>query len=423
MINIERGGATTITSADHNALPVGETITLTGTGFTGTTRASFIWRPFNTSAPFRELSDTSLEVDYAARQSIRVHSLLVEAAAGSTITSDLSESEVDEFEGSGTFTPTRSLVIVKAGAILEGISNALVPELIYVEAGGVLKIRPDMFGGDLKIFAEDGSIIDFRSAGALPPHNASPVVFYSPHTEILGTAPDGFARQLTPISLSLGVGPFTQGFRVNISTEGPGTISGFDESTTYYRRGEEINVEATPTPGNYFIRWTGSISSTANQLNLSANRNLNLVARFSPLADFISTWRAANFTPEQLADISISGLNADPDNDGNSNTTEYIFGGNPLIADTGAKVEVLNIDPIEKTIELSYNRPMFVADVNNIYLGSTDLTTWSNLSETGQVDESSSEELSDLREKVHLKVFFSDHFPENFSFRVSAALE
>lgn len=44
-------------------------------------------------------------------------------------------------------------------------------------------------------------------------------------------------------------------------------------------------------------------------------------------------WRTRMFTPEQLADASTSGPNADPDSDEVVNLAEYALGGNPRIAD------------------------------------------------------------------------------------------
>ena len=47
------------------------------------------------------------------------------------------------------------------------------------------------------------------------------------------------------------------------------------------------------------------------------------------MADPYETWRLANFSPEQLANVNISGATADPDHDGLNNEQEYWAGTSP----------------------------------------------------------------------------------------------
>jgi hypothetical protein len=54
-----------------------------------------------------------------------------------------------------------------------------------------------------------------------------------------------------------------------------------------------------------------------------------------PLGNAYNTWRAASFTPAQLANALISGSTADPDNDGAANFAEFAFGRSPLTSDAG----------------------------------------------------------------------------------------
>jgi Subtilase family len=48
-------------------------------------------------------------------------------------------------------------------------------------------------------------------------------------------------------------------------------------------------------------------------------------------------WKNIYFLPEQLADVKITGQNADPDGDGVTNLMEFALGGNPLVAEPGLK--------------------------------------------------------------------------------------
>ena len=97
-------------------------------------------------------------------RSTEEHVLLVETAAGSTVTFDTTRRGriVGEFTGIGAFSqpglgPDIAYLVVKSGAILTSEANV---EAIYVEAGGVAHI-PYSFASDMPfIFAEDGATID-----------------------------------------------------------------------------------------------------------------------------------------------------------------------------------------------------------------------------------------------------------------------
>ena len=157
-----------------------------------------------------------------------------------------------------------------------------------------------------------------------------------------------------------------------------------------------MSLIATPNPGNHFIRWSGAAYSAVGSLDLVVNRSVNLTARFSPLVEFLSTWRQEHFTTEQLADPLTSGLFADPDGDGDHNTTEYVFGGDPLKADGGAQISIEKVDPFGKRIWFyscrsslaCQTRAVFLSGIRrsnfgertNLFRFSTSKQTWSRQS-------------------------------------------
>ena len=426
-----------IQEVDTVVAPVGEPITLTGSGFTGTTRATFLWNGLNAETETNELSDSSLEVLYAAVQPIREHSLLVETPQGSVITTESLADEVAQFSTVGNYEDNNpfnsATLVVKAGAILEGVSSFSL-NTIYVEAGGVLKWSNNgFFNGN--IFAENGATLDFQD-GFPSIGFRSTTVFYSPQTLILGEIPERpsfpfnspvenlAARELTPITLSYGIGSFTAGFSVEVIVEGPGRVEGVEALSGYLTRGDLVSLTAIPDEGNHFVRWTGGSSSSDPELNLSARSNLILTAKFSSRVDFLSEWRLRFFSPEQLADPEIAGLSANPDGDALTNTAEYAFGSNPLVADDNSEFQITAVDRENQTIEISYQRPSFSGDLDYFYLGTPDLINYSDLRENEEVvvEEFEIQELDGDFEKVSVRFSFANELAKSYSFQISAEL-
>ncbi|MDP0490409.1 MAG: hypothetical protein Q7Q71_05105 [Verrucomicrobiota bacterium JB023] len=427
-----------IESADATAVPLGETITLTGYGFTNTTKASFLWSRAEEDLAFTEVSDSSLEISYEGKLSLQDHDLMVETAQGTTVTSGYSVEEASVFEGIG---PLQGLggqgevLIVKAGSLLEA-SGWLNFRVIYVEAGAVLRwsAAGSFFG---KVFAEDGATLDFRqgfpSSGAL---TAS--VYYSPETLVLGELPEAsgpplgppfgpanpipVARQVTPITMSYGVGPFSAAYPVEVIVEGPGQVTGLEAIGDYVQRGEVISLTAVADEGKHFVRWSGSSSSSDPDLTLTVRGPVKLIAKFSSRVDFLTEWRQRYFSATDLADVDISGLDANPDGDKLTNTAEYAFGSNPLVADDNSQFTITAVDPTSQTIEISYQRPQFSADLDYFYLGAAGMTEWVDLRDEEDilVEEFATEQIDETLERVSVRFTFTTEFPSQFGFQIAA---
>ena len=271
-----------ITEVDTLFVPEGESFTFTGSGFTGTTRTSFMWAGRMSDVPFNVVSDETLEVTYQGVQSIRDHSLLLETPLGSIVTTGTLAENALTFESVGPFEyfgPVDSeILVVKAGAILEGISSFNLN--VYVEAGAVFKWDTSSNFNGL-IFAEDGAILDFREG--FPSGSTSSVsVFYSPQTLVLGTIPEInslpfeapvdtlAARQVSPLRIGFVLGPFTRGSTLEVDVVGDGTVER-DKPGPYYSRAEEVTLTATPGEGQFFVGWSGGTTSSEPTITVRAS--------------------------------------------------------------------------------------------------------------------------------------------------------
>ena len=93
-----------ISSTDHQAVPAGETITFSGSGFSDTNQVTFFWAIFGFDTTFNIVSDTTLEVVFPQPwQPGRDHFVLIETDTGSTVSLETPESpeEIEEFTGNG----------------------------------------------------------------------------------------------------------------------------------------------------------------------------------------------------------------------------------------------------------------------------------------------------------------------------------
>ncbi len=421
---------TQINSVDRSAVPVGETITFTGSGFTGTTAASFFWPPFREAATFEVVSDSSLRVTFPnGTQMFRDRFALVESPTGSCVTM---AGDATEFTGVGSLpsSPSVSQVIVRPGAVLYGFNFAT--RVIYVKSGGVLR-NPPASGSSAVILAEQGATLDFR--GTTFSITSPPLVIYSTGTTILGSLPaptSGLTGrntpiQTTPLSLGRNIGPFREGYPLQLSIEGPGTVT-VDPVMDYYPPNTAITLTAVPDPAKFFVRWTGGLSSIQNIVTFPISRTTTVTARFSDRPDFFTTWRVQFFTPEQLANPAISGLNADPDGDQVTNVAEYAFGTDPTVPNPKSGLKILpGGNPNQNQgLKLEYVRPVAAADVNYILRAQSPGSPWFDGS-SGDVTFTVTEDKvtpngPDL-EKVTLLVTFTGQIPKSLFFQLSANIE
>lgn len=87
----------------------------------------------------------------------------------------------------------------------------------------------------------------------------------------------------------------------------------------------------------------------------------------------LADWRVQQFSAEQLANVAISGPNADPDGDGLPNQLEYGFGQSPTLTSANA-APVLSIQ--SGALALTYTRRNDVTDLTYAVEVSSDLKTW-----------------------------------------------
>jgi uncharacterized repeat protein (TIGR02543 family) len=418
---------TLITSVDPPAVPVGETLRFTGSGFTGTSAVSFFWRPYINAAEFTVVSDTELRVVFPnVAQPFRDRFVLVETPAGSTVTM---AGAITDFTGVGSLTslPAPFQIVVKAGSVLNGFPPGA--RVVYVESGAVLRQVPSSSSGCV-IFAENGSTLDLR--GVAFSSSTPPLFLHGPGTTILGSLPapaGGIAgpvvsRQIPPPSLSRDIGPFIEGFELVLIPEGPGSVT-VDPVMEFYPRGTAITLTAVPNPGNHFIRWSGGISGTTNPFTFTIGSSFPVTARFSDRPDFFTGWRQRYFTTLELADPAISGLDADPDGDQVTNAGEYAFGSDPRVSDGGSGIRILPGGNPQRdgNLRLVYVRPSNAADIDYILQASKTAGGWFDGTSgdvTFEVIEESALALGDDRERITLLMNFTGEIPKSLFFRLTA---
>jgi pectate lyase len=173
-------------------------------------------------------------------------------------------------------------------------------------------------------------------------------------TSYAPTAPVAPGNSVTFIVVAGGSAPFS--YRWYFNTNSPlanATNAAFALS----------NAQAT-NAGTYSVVVSNSAGSVTSQ---------PATLTVSNTATGFTLWQSQQFTPQQLADPSISGPNATPAGDGVANLVKYALGLSPFVPATqplvGFRVE--NGDGV-----LSYNRPATVPDVLYVVQVSTNLFDW-----------------------------------------------
>lgn len=132
---------------------------------------------------------------------------------------------------------------------------------------------------------------------------------------------------------------------------------------------------------NLVLSGSGQVVVRASQAGDSAFAPAADVVRSFTVLDNFGTWSAAQFTPDQLANLAISGPQADPDADGLVNLVEYALGLAPLSANGGS---TLAIARDETSWIVTYTRPSNRTDLIYTVETSGDLANWntSNVTHT-----------------------------------------
>jgi hypothetical protein len=232
-------------------------------------------------------------------------------------------------------------------------------------------------------------------------------------------------RQLSAIRASFNIGTFKVGYPLNLTIQGPGTVSVVPEKD-YYAPQEEITLTATPNTGAYFIRWIGPLSGYANPGTFRIRAEANQIARFSTAPDYFTVWRLEHFTTAELADVNISALSADPDKDSVTNAAEYAFGSNPRVADSRSRIRASKEKVDGKFIFMvSYLRPKDALDVSYLARISKDTINWNfNGDGTGVLysEEIRVEDFDAETEQVTLQLFPDSEPPKTFFVRIDAQI-
>lgn len=108
---------------------------------------------------------------------------------------------------------------------------------------------------------------------------------------------------------------------------------------------------------------------------------LAAIGQSSAAVDTFAKWRAAVFTPEQLAAPNLAGPADDPDADGLPNLAEYAFGTGPWMRSNAPVVGQTSVAGTNY-LTLTYSRAKLLTDVTYTVEASTDLQTWSSAGAT-----------------------------------------
>ena len=141
------------------------------------------------------------------------------------------------------------------------------------------------------------------------------------------------------------------------------------------------------TESPYTLSWAvdapGSVLLTAVAIDAEGNTGISpeLMVDVTS-APFLDAWRTANFSEAQRLDPGISGFNSDPDQDRILNFFELALGSNPLVADL-ENLPLLDVVEIgaDDFLALSYQRPEGLGDLTYTVEISSDLNTWTALTE------------------------------------------
>lgn len=153
-----------------------------------------------------------------------------------------------------------------------------------------------------------------------------------------------------------------------------------DPDTRYYTAEEVDYDDESPWPADAA---KGNVSIERLELNIYADQSTNwqsvsggtpgVYAAPEPGED-LTAWLASTFTAAEQADAAVSGLSADPDEDGFNNLAEYAFGTDPKAA---SSVQ-LEAGRASNMATVSYRRRAG-ADAHYVLEASVDLKAWSTV--------------------------------------------
>lgn len=121
---------------------------------------------------------------------------------------------------------------------------------------------------------------------------------------------------------------------------------------------------------------TRTFTLTVDAASLSVALREKHEAKGDSTTDPYSEWAAGVFTPDQLADATISGDDADPDHDGLVNLLECLLGGQPL-ADDRDLLPTLSTTLIAsgRKLVFSYRRKLAAAGITQVIESTSDFAS------------------------------------------------
>lgn len=122
-------------------------------------------------------------------------------------------------------------------------------------------------------------------------------------------------------------------------------------------------------------RYVKNISRSGGSLDSAMLDSIHYIRTYT-----YETWADGQFSDSQIADPTISGVDADPNSNGINNLLEYAFGGNPLVIDGSLVLPTMVFD--EDGYGFTYRKDIAYSDIEYIMEESTNLVDWTTVDGT-----------------------------------------
>lgn len=268
-----RGNALQIDSVDYPIAPPGQTVTVTGSGFTGVSKVSLAkYTRIERIANFQVIDDLTLQFVMPSLPTIpEGYCLILDNGVEATVA--LPDSFSDYNAGDPAPYSNHPFLRVKAGATLDSAFRA---EILYVETGGAVEV---VQGRAEIIIAEAGAYVSFEE-------ETWRALVHAPDSIIVGPT-QRFAMETSgDIEANFGLPPINIGYPINVNIIGQGSVAKSPDQPFYTKnRDGDVTLLATPAEGYFFAGWTGYMSSSDPTLIIDGDDFLEpveITATFNP---------------------------------------------------------------------------------------------------------------------------------------------